>query len=338
MEVFREVRRVLRDDGTVWLNYGDGYPDIGRAGRMESPGVGATQAMPRVRRDIEWRSGPGHNFEWQLPGGFRKGSLMMMANRLAIALHDDGWTVRDEIIWRKPNAMPGGKSAKNRTTRAHEKVWLLTKVPSGYFYDDFAVRTYDGDGWHGDKFAARSPERHGGENRTVPAAEQQAGANLRSVWSIATVAYPDAHFATFPPDLPRDPIRAGTSEYGVCAACGAPWHRIVEKQVQPPDELTDITGQKMEYHRLGQAGGQVADDWRKAHPPRTLCWWVGCECEAGRVPATVLDPFGGAGTLGLTAHRLGRSAIIVDISAEYAAMTERRLRADQQMFADIEVR
>ena len=88
--VFREVRRVLRDDGTLWLNYGDAYASIGRSPKKESPGVGATQAMPRVERDVVWKAGGGSKFSWTLPGGYKPKDLMMMPARGAMALQADG--------------------------------------------------------------------------------------------------------------------------------------------------------------------------------------------------------------------------------------------------------
>ena len=118
------------------------------------------------------------------------------------------------------------------------------------------------------------------------------GVNLRDVWSIPTESFPGAHFATMPKGLAEPCIMASTSDHGVCSSCGAPWRRI-----KP----------------------------RKGGSGRPSRWRPGCGCEAGRDPAIVLDPFGGAGTVGLVAHRLGRSAVLLEISEKYAQMARDRL-------------
>jgi DNA modification methylase len=219
--VFREVRRVLRADGTCWLNIGDSYasnPGNGRGGG--STITGKTPHLSGTNR---------------AGNGFKPKDLMMVPARLAIALQDDGWFLRSDIIWHKPNPMP--ESAKDRPTNAHEHVFLLTKN-SRYWYDADAVRTEPKapttkmpDGWetgtgaHGsfhrdgrergirtDKQRGHS-RRHDGFNDRWDAMtreeQQVAGANLRNVWTIATQPFPDAHFATFPEELVRTCIRAG---------------------------------------------------------------------------------------------------------------------------------
>jgi DNA modification methylase len=106
VEVLREVRRVLRDDGTLWLILGDSYASTGRSDRKQSPGVGATQAMTAPGRHVIWKSGGGSNFSWQLPGGVKPKDLMGIPWCVAFALRGDGWYLRQDIIWHKPNPMP----------------------------------------------------------------------------------------------------------------------------------------------------------------------------------------------------------------------------------------
>ena len=130
--VMREVRRVLRDDGTVWLNLGDAYASIGRSPKKESPGVGATQAMPRVEREVTWQAGGGHNFNWELPGGIRPKNLMGQPWRVAFALQDDGWVLRSSIIWHKPNPMP--ESVTDRPTNAYENIFLFSKSNKSLYW------------------------------------------------------------------------------------------------------------------------------------------------------------------------------------------------------------
>jgi site-specific DNA-methyltransferase (cytosine-N4-specific) len=158
--VFSEVRRVLRSDGVFWLNVGDGYTSGNRGWRAPDK-KNRARAM-EVRPDT--------------PSGLKPKDLLGIPWRLALALQDDGWYLRADIIWHKPNAMP--ESVKDRPTRAHEYVFMLTKSER-YRYDREAVL---------------------GPN----------GRNQRSVWDINTTAYAGAHFATFPPKLVEPCIRAST--------------------------------------------------------------------------------------------------------------------------------
>ena len=315
--VFGEVRRVLRSDGTFWLNYGDAYSGGGR-------GEGDYRADQRKQGTNKGSLG----LPRERGSGLKPKNLLMMPARIALALQADGWWLRSEIVWKKDNPMP--ESVTDRPTSSHEKVFLLSKSPQ-YFYDAHAVRVYSGDGWHGNKFAARSLERHAGENRQVPKSEQRAGANLRNVWSIATRSYPDAHFAVFPPALPELCIKAGTSEYGVCTKCGAPRERVVETPAIPA-ELRNRSGAKMEYHPRQVGSGQALQNWRDANPPQTTGWRASCEHEADSIPALVLDPFCGSGTTGMVALRLERSFIGLEINAEYCEMARRRIVGDAPLF------
>ena len=162
--------------------------------------------------------------------GLKPKDLLMMPARVAMALQADGWWLRSEIVWHKPNSMP--ESVRDRPTSAHEKVYLLTKS-ARYFYDAEAVRVACSPNTH-DRRAGTWKEK-----RTV-AEQAEIGANLRNVWTIPTHAYPDAHFATFPPKLVEPCIKAGTSERGACPECGAPWTRVTErKQVNPGNRQTN---------------------------------------------------------------------------------------------------
>lgn len=335
VEVFREVRRVLRNDGTAWVNMGDSYASkpngpIGLGGHTnDAPHVAVRTANAR-------RSS-------QIPSGFKHKDLMGMPWRLAFALQDDGWYLRQDIIWHKPNPMP--ESTRDRCTKAHEYLFLLSKSRR-YHYDSDAIRepanltgkgsangfrggayvngaTFDnaeggrrtstgntvppnnGVGWgHGTDAKARNRSRvtvptgwdtstgdggHGAfhkdgaersrrdsfkrddskREQTIPG--QAKGThrpdreesswdvetrNKRSVWTVATHAFKEAHFATFPPDLIRPCILAGAPRGGV-----------------------------------------------------------------------VLDPFGGAGTTAVVAMQEGRKSILCELNPEYAAMAERRIAA-----------
>jgi DNA modification methylase len=319
VDVFREVRRVLRRDGTCWVNLGDSYAS-GEVGRVDAPnkapGLAATQCARSDRR-IKQQT------------GLKPKDLVGIPWRVAFALQADGWYLRSDIVWSKPNPMP--ESVTDRPTKAHEYVFLLTRSPR-YFFDADAVReTYTPDnrtkrvhdhatdGGH-DNYA----NMNGGKERWA-----HSGRNIRSVWEIATQPYPEAHFATFPEALPERCIKAGTSERGCCPVCGAPWEREVE------NEKVDIPGGAKLADYTSPKGDAAAATLRAPSPPRyarvstTTLWRPTCVC-AGvvnpAVPCTVLDPFMGSGTTALVARRLGRRSIGVELNPEYAALCARRLQ------------
>jgi DNA modification methylase len=218
--VFREVKRVLRDDGTCWLNIGDSYASDakwgGTTGGKHASGLHG-EPIGRLKRYT----------------GLKPKDLIGIPWRLAFALQADGWTLRSEIIWAKPNPMP--ESVTDRPTKSHEQVFLLTKHER-YFYDQEAVReesTTEPHARGGIHAALGGPMDRNGHSQYDAAHQSRiwggSGRNLRSVWSIASAPFSGAHFATFPLELAARCIRAGTSERGVCPACGAPWRRVVER-------------------------------------------------------------------------------------------------------------
>ena len=280
--VFAEVRRVLRDDGTLWLNLGDSYAGSGKGRNADgSHQEGGKQGTNK---------------------GTINGSLVKMSAldckpkdligipwRVAFALQADGWYLRQDIIWSKPNPMP--ESVTDRCTKAHEYIFLMSKS-SRYFYDAAAiaedvaqstVERLSQPNLENQIGSDRVPGKTNGNMKAVfrPSGDYGNGAgrndgdnhpsggwqsvtrNKRSVWEVATQPFSEAHFATFPPAL-----------------------------IEP-------------------------------------CIKAGCP-----IDGTVLDPFGGAGTTGMVADRLGRNAILIELNPEYAAMAERRFRNDAGMFAE----
>jgi DNA modification methylase len=300
--VFREVRRVLRDDGTLWLNLGDCYASrpngsIGKEGRLD----GNYTAHAEFRRAHALRKPT-------LPPHLKHKDLIGIPWMVAFALRADGWYLRGDNIWAKPNGMP--ESTKDRPTKAHEYVFEMSKSEAYYYgYEDVrlppvpesvgrlarAMRAHmdgpddpgagslvvSGGGYappgqpphkgtrRNDKQRGQS-RRHSGFNDrwdAMSAAEQKAnGAALRSVWWIAPGGFPGAHFAVMPDEVAATCILAG--------------------------------------------------------------------CPAG---GTVLDPFGGAGTTGLVADRLGRNAILIELNPDYAEMARARVSKDSPLFAKVGV-
>lgn len=209
--VFAEARRVLADDGTLWLNLGDSYAyPPGSAGRQ---GNGQ-----RANRTFTAEARPGTR---EVPPK----NLLMIPARVALALQDDGWILRSEIIWAKRNLMP--EAVKDRPTRAHEQVYLLTKQPK-YWYDAEAIREQSAPAqevhnsrYTGRRFAAydeRVPETgKPGDHNNVGIHSRlgaRSGRNARTVWTISQTPNPRAHFATFPLELPLRCIKAGCKPGG----------------------------------------------------------------------------------------------------------------------------
>lgn len=291
VEVFREVRRVLRDDGTCWVNMGDSYAGSGRGGNSDAiTGEGKDESKKARGSRLPAGLHAGHVESKAMgrawvppPAGLKQKDLIGVPWMLAFALRADGWYLRQDIIWSKPNPMP--ESVRDRCTKAHEYIFLLSKSPS-YYCDMGAIAEEMADASL-DRLAqdveaqagsARVPGKTNGPMKAVggaysfarkTATEGKPGAptqhrepieyrgrrNKRSVWTVSTKPYSGAHFATFPPDLIEP-----------CILAGAP------------------------------AGG------------------------------VVLDPFFGSGTTGQVAQNLGRHFIGCELNPAYKPLQDERLR------------
>jgi DNA modification methylase len=471
--VFREVKRVLRDDGTLWLNLGDSY----------------ASAFSCDRRNVVGNGSPDENCQRanRLSGILKEKDLCGIPWRVAFALQADGWYLRSDIIWNKPNPMP--ESVRDRCCKSHEYVFLLSKSQR-YFFDLEAIKEnavqdlqqvsekspnqlflfeQPAEGWserevsrlHADNsesvgsqiqldkqskgvtpevlsFPEGSDDKESvsgnlrsnrGTERTLPdsqsaekqvapsestnstlLAKQKGKANEsfegcsvaqdsqrpvrqeedrttteisdqeigmfpdkermgshqnepsesmrllretdavgngsrqsvvqrgqsherergsgvsemqrpkrtpRSVWTINTEAFPGAHFATFPKELARRCILAGTSAKGCCARCGSPWERIVERERRPRE---DNFGNRDGAFDRGQAGSA----YQEIVATQTVGWQPTCECDSETVPCSVLDPFAGSGTTGAGAIELGRNAILIELNPKYVELIRNR--------------
>ncbi len=203
--VFREVRRVLRDDGTVWLNLGDTYATRWSSIRTDGGRAGLGPGDDRARCGAP-------------PAGFKSKDLIGVPWMTAFALRADGWYLRSEVIWAKPNPMP--ESVTDRPTKAHEQVFLLSKN-ARYFYDADAIREDDLGTDHPRTILSGQPSLEPSNGLAPPnvglrkaEGRNGAGRNRRSVWTVATQPYAGAHFATFPPKLIEPCILAGCPEGG----------------------------------------------------------------------------------------------------------------------------
>ena len=326
--VFDEVRRVLRSDGTLWLNLGDTYP-TDSAVRGSSREVFSREWEPSLTRGRGGNRRPASRF-----GGPKPKDLTGIPWRVAFELRRRGWWLRSDCIWAKRNPMP--EPVQDRPTRSHEYVFLLSKSRH-YFYEAEAVREPLLESslrrlrHHlpnvGDNPDSRSKHPRGDFRRfSMLANTDPAGRNLRSVWQIATQPYPGAHFATFPEALPEVCIRAGTSARGACASCGTLFAHVVRAE-----------------------GGGIGHDW---HPLKSSAMGRGqgiaapgihdrtyrrvdlgfrkvCSCETRRVvPCLVLDPFMGSGTVLAVARRLGRRSVGIDLNSEYATLARERIDSE----------
>lgn len=323
--IFREARRVLRDDGTLWINMGNSYAST-RNGRS------ATDTKEIGNDNRTFRDKPFST----VGNGLKPKDLIGQPWRLAFALQDDGWYLRRDIIWHKLNPMPD--SAKDRPGSAHEYVFLFSKSPK-YYYDNEAVKQPPANSTIG-----RKPQSFGGEKRrdytTKPTDpnyrsgheqwsniyEYDGGmVNLRSVWTIATQPYKEAHFATFPEALIEPMILAGCPS-SACKQCGSPWTRIIEKEFIPQEDVSPERGIK---GAPGQKPQYEDNQWegvpRGTTQTKTIDWQPSCDCGTDTEPGVVLDMFMGSGTTGLVAIKNGRRYMGCDLNSEYVAMAQKRL-------------
>jgi DNA modification methylase len=201
--VMREVRRVLTKDGTLWLNIGDSYWTNTYLKGAPPRGYHVTGGEPHHEGKFAAK-----------PAGIKSKDLLGIPWMLAFALRADGWYLRQDIIWSKPNPMP--ESVTDRCTKAHEYVFLLSKSPR-YFYNADAIREEAAPWNSANGFNAEGQSRRNIEGRIGARDDvEQTGRNRRSVWSITTAPFPEAHFATFPPKLIEPCIRAGVPDGGSC--------------------------------------------------------------------------------------------------------------------------
>ena len=353
VEVFREVKRVLREDGTLWLNLGDSY----WGGGFGTSPNGNEDFAKRYPKQASNKGTADHETRKQL-GILKKGNFLKPKDmvgipwRVAFTLQNDGWYLRSDIIWAKPNPMP--ESVTDRPTKSYEHVFLLTKSER-YFYDRIAVleeAAYDGrkdtvmkgsekyDGVQ--ENASRGHERwrkmprkndgtgHAGDGTNV---REHSGCsmnnpdyammrNKRDVWMIPTESYRGAHFATFPAALVEPCILAGTSAMGCCGKCGKSVKRMIKtlgvgKKVTPGSK----TERKIEIGLRTAIGGAERD----CAVVETLGWEPQCKCNVETVRCVVLDPFGGSGTVGEVAAKLGRDAILIDLNKAYEPLARERI-------------
>ena len=309
--VFREVRRVLREDGTLWLNIGDSYSRSPEKGGSGPNGKNESRWMYGAAQGAKVGSSDGAVGRADRPGsrsgGLGEKQLLGIPWRVAFALQADGWWLRSDIIWHKPNPMP--ESVTDRPTKAHEYVFLLTKAER-YYYDAAAIaeeaihagRVVEYDGTQKNSAAALDPRMRTrvSSNRTVGDSR-----NARTVW----------------------PIEATGNRERECMAILASNLSIADKW----DAIKAMmSGSQTEVWRI------ATQPYKGAHfatmPPALAERCIKAGTRAGD---TVLDPFGGAGTTGLVADRLGRDAVLIELNQTYADLARKRIKDDNPMFSEV---
>jgi DNA modification methylase len=333
VEVCREIRRVLRKDGTFWLNIGDSYCSTNKWGG----GKNGNSGKHTVADDGEV---PSWAVRERKPSqsGLKSKDLMMVPARLAIRLQEDGWYLRSDIIWAKTSPMP--ESVTDRPTSAHEHIFLLTRSPK-YYYDNEAAK---------EDAVAASASRYnyafsgapdglarpdGGERlRPEGIREFDSKRNMRNFMLLGPEMFPDAHFAVYPTAIPRIAILAGTSERGVCPKCAAPYARVVDKRFTRQADVSEARGVRGAFEQKPMDGSNSWEGFpRGSTETQTIGWRATCHCDAGEpMPATVLDPFAGAFTTCLVSERLQRNSIGIELNPTYCEMGRKRLAEDASLF------
>ena len=338
--VFREVRRVLRDDGTCWVNMGDSYCSTDKWGG----GKGGNTGKQTVADD---GSVPSWAVRQKRPAmvGVKPKDMMGQPWRLAFALQADGWWLRQDIIWHKPNPMP--ESTRDRCTKAHEYVFLLAKSER-YAYDFEAMQEPVNGGAH-----ARLP----GNKQPAKGAQAYLDGDDRHRTKVGLAAYADRQRAKYKTPDGWD-TRRGEGGHGAFHALGREKGTILPEGVgrrdgppgNPPERKLAEAGSGTKNNTSMDASLAVMPDTRnkrsvwtvatepfkEAHfatfPPALIepCIKAGCP-----VGGTVLDPFGGAGTTGLVADRLQRDALLIELNPAYAGIARRRIASDAPLFAEV---
>ncbi len=336
--VFTEVKRVLKPEGTCWLNIGDSYATSGKD-RTESQATskttlaGGTDTQCQILKQ-----------QSKVVGGLKPKDLVGIPWMLAFALRSSGWYLRQDIIWNKPNPMP--ESVTDRCTKAHEYIFLLSKSQK-YFYDHEAIKTKSknpGDDLRrmNDQTNKKTPDdlRNGirpkvrstfgnrdGELNGLHSGNEYFGlekVNKRSVWTVNTKPYSEAHFATFPPELITDCIKAGCPEF-VCNKCGKARESIIAKKYVKHENWY---GDKQSVRNSRGTAGNSYNELIGS----SVIGLTDCRCNEGFSPGIVLDPFMGAGTTAMVARVLNTNFVGIELNPEYVEIANKRLKTKIAMF------
>lgn len=318
VNVFREVKRVLKDDGTLWLNLGDSYSSGGRT----------TTTNQSVRGDKDYGVTRPPPVE-----GIKPKDLFGIPWRVAFALQADGWYLRQDIIWNKPNPMP--ESVQDRCTKSHEYIFLLSKSPH-YYFDNVAIKeeTITFDNSNRDRDTTKLNNTPGRTKMAGLKTNQYETRNKRSVWTVNTKPYKEAHFAVFPTDLIEPCVLAGSSAK-ICSGCGKSYRREMV--------TTDVPDRTVRDHMVGVIPKRDKPSRMNSKDMLSLTkedngFVKQCNCDTDHTEQDrIIDPFGGSGTTALVADRHNRDATVIELNEEYIEIAKNRLEGDAPLFAKVEV-
>jgi len=320
LEIFDEIKRVLKKDGTCWVNLGDSYSGSwgNRSHKPETKHLNKFNVMPA---DIAPLTANVDNIPPK--------SLCLIPYRFAIGMVERGWICRNIIIRKKPNCMPS--SANDRFTVDFEPVFFFSKSRKYWFEQQFEEHLCNEKYQHG-TFGNKSLAT----SKNIKIELNPQGRNKRCVWTIPTQPFAEAHFAVFPEALVEPMIKAGCPEF-VCKKCGKAREKILERQRPPeecytksnlPDDGLIHSGQRR--NGVFRGSGQKVQNWLNEHPPKEI-GYTDCNCNAGFEGGIVLDPFCGSGTTLRVAEKLNRRWIGIDLKPEYKEMSEKRLKGIQKV-------
>jgi DNA modification methylase len=299
VKLFQEIKRVLHPQGVVWINIGDSYNGSGKVGKKHNP-----DHVVFGQKIGNKTYGTSTHIK-----GLKPKDLIGIPWKVAFALQADGWYLRSDIIWSKPNPMP--EPVTDRPTKNHEYIFLLSKSRQ-YWYDYVAIQEksiYAGDK-RGNRKDSRRHTNCNNMNSITPEMR-----NKRSVWTVATQPFYDAHFAVFPPKLIEPCVLAGCPEK-CCPKCGAGWIRITKKK-----RIKISNSRKYKDCSLRND----TDNERFITETKTIKFEPSCKCNCSEfVPGIILDPFFGSGTTGVVANKYGRDYIGIDLDQKNKKIIKKR--------------
>ena len=312
-KIFNEVKRVLKKEGTFWLNMGDTYNSTGTHTGKKSIGK-----WPAAFHSNAYASRTTKNLPTKC--------ILMIPERLAWSLIQSGWILRNKIVWHKPNAMPS--SVKDRFSTRWEYVFLFSKSKKYYFDLDAVREPHTTKPTHKVVGQKNSPVQQSAGGISP---QHELGKNPGDIFEINTQPFPGAHFAVFPEKLCEKPIKAGCPKE-VCKKCRRAKRRIIEPTKYKADKPYQGKWGKTEKQsssRRVQSNLKAIRKLTGKHEPdysRKTIGWTSCKCNVGFEGGIVLDPFAGAGTALCVAKRMKRRYIGIDIKQKYCNMARRRLR------------
>jgi len=329
VEVFEEVRRVLKDSGTFWLNIGDSYAGSGKGRNSD----GSSHSSALAAKQGTNGSVVGNIKGGKIPAGIKRKELMNVPHRLVIALSDAGWYHRQTIIWakatsgeiREGSCMP--ESVNDRLNQSFEYIFLLTKKDK-YYFDSYAIKEPCNGVSLPHKMSSKKLSNISRHEVAIYKPNDSGMANMRSVWRInLQPGLNGQHIAGFPEKIPYYCIKAGSSEKGCCNDCGKPYERILESNKINRNELaTDNPN-----YRPNNYNGKYADINGKGDGGYNntvhIGWQKTCNCESDEIsPSLILDPFMGSGTVAIVALKEQRDFYGIELNPEYQKFAMERIK------------